>query len=155
MKKKKIIEKLIKKKLTISIAESCTGGLVASEIISVPNSSKIFNLGLVTYSNISKQKILGVKKKNLTKFGAVSPQVCKEMLENLYKISKSKICISTTGIAGPSGGTALKPVGLVYIGLKFKKKSKIFMFNFIKKLPRNKIQKKTVIEVLNLVNKLI
>ena len=155
MKKKTIIEKLIKKKLTISIAESCTGGLVASEIISVPNSSKIFNLGLVTYSNMSKQKILGVKKKNLVKFGAVSPQVCKEMLENLYKITKSKICISTTGIAGPSGGTALKPVGLIYIGLKFRKKSKMFMFNFIKKLPRNKIQKLTVIKVLNLVDKLI
>ncbi len=129
--------------------------MLASEIISVPNSSKIFNLGLVTYSNISKQKILKVKKKNLVKFGAVSSQVCGEMLENLYKISRSKVCISTTGIAGPGGGSALKPVGLVYIGFKFEKKSKIFMFNFSKKLPRNKIQKLTVTKILNLIDKLI
>ena len=122
--KKKIIKKLITKKITISVAESCTGGLIASEIISIPNSSKIFNLGLITYSNKSKEKILNIKKKNLIKFGAVSPQICKEMVENLYKITKSKICISTTGIAGPSGGSALKPVGLVYIGLNIKKNQK-------------------------------
>ena len=153
--KKKIIKKLITKKITISVAESCTGGLIASEIISIPNSSKIFNLGLITYSNKSKEKILNIKKKNLIKFGAVSPQICTEMVENLYKITKSKICISTTGIAGPSGGSALKPVGLVYIGLKYKKISKIFMFNFMKKLSRNKIQKLTVNKVLNLLDKLI
>ena len=153
--KKKIIKKLITKKITISVAESCTGGLIASEIISIPNSSKIFNLGLITYSNKSKEKILNIKKKNLIKFGAVSPQVCKEMVENLYKITKSKVCISTTGIAGPSGGSALKPVGLVYVGLKYRKLSKIFMFNFMKKLSRNKIQKLTVNKVLNLLDKLI
>ena len=153
--KKKIIKKLITKKITISVAESCTGGLIASEIISIPNSSKIFNLGLITYSNKSKEKILNIKKKNLIKFGAVSPQICKEMVENLYKMTKSKICISTTGIAGPSGGSALKPVGLIYVGLKYKKISKIFMFNFMKKLSRNKIQKLTVNKVLNLLDKLI
>ena len=153
--KKKIIKKLITKKITISVAESCTGGLIASEIISIPNSSKIFNLGLITYSNKSKEKILNIKKKNLIKFGAVSPQVCKEMVENLYKMTKSKVCISTTGIAGPSGGSALKPVGLIYVGLKYKKLSKIFMFNFMKKLSRNKIQKLTVNKVLNLLDKLI
>ena len=153
--KKKIVRKLIARKITISVAESCTGGLVASEIISIPNSSKIFNLGLITYSNKSKEKVLNIKKKNLIKFGAVSPQICTEMVENLYKITKSKICISTTGIAGPSGGSALKPVGLVYIGLKYKKKSKIFKFYFKKKLSRNKIQKLTVNKVLNLLDKLI
>ena len=153
--KKKIVKKLIAKKITISVAESCTGGLIASEIISIPNSSRIFNLGLITYSNKSKEKILNIKKKNLIKFGAVSPQVCKEMVENLYKITKSKVCVSTTGIAGPSGGSALKPVGLIYVGLKYKKVSKIFMYNFMKKLSRNKIQKLTVNKVLNLLDKLI
>ncbi len=153
--KKKVFEKLIKKKITVSVAESCTGGLIASEIISIPNSSKIFNLGLITYSNKSKEKILNVKKKNLIKYGAVSSQICKEMLDNLYKITKSNVCVSTTGIAGPGGGSALKPVGLVYIGLKYKKMSKIFMFNFSKKLPRNKIQKLAVSKVINLLDKLI
>ena len=153
--KKKIVKKLIEKKITISVAESCTGGLIASEIISIPNSSRIFNLGLITYSNKSKEKMLNIKKNNLIKFGAVSPQVCGEMVDNLYKITKSKICISTTGIAGPSGGSALKPVGLVYIGIKYGKISKIFMFNFMKNLSRNKIQKLTVNKVLNLLDKLI
>ncbi len=153
--KKKVFEKLIKKKITVSVAESCTGGLIASEIISIPNSSKIFNLGLITYSNKSKEKILNVKKKNLIKYGAVSSQICKEMLDNLYKITKSNVCVSTTGIAGPGGGSALKPVGLVYIGIKYKKMSKIFMFNFSKKLPRNKIQKLAVSKVINLLDKLI
>ena len=153
--KKKIIKKLISKKITISVAESCTGGLMASEIISVPNASKIFNLGLITYSNKSKEQILNIKKKNLNKFGAVSPQVCKEMVENLYKMTKSKVCISTTGIAGPGGGSVLKPVGLIYIGLKYRKISKIFMYNFMTKLSRNKIQKLTVNKVLNLLDKLI
>ena len=153
--KKNIIKKLITKKITISVAESCTGGLMASEIISVPNASKIFNLGLITYSNKSKEKVLNIKKKSLIKFGAVSPQVCKEMVENLYKMTKSKVCISTTGIAGPSGGSALKPVGLVYVGLKYRKISKIFMYNFMTTLPRNKIQKLTVNKVINLLDKLI
>ena len=153
--KKKIIKKLITKKITVSVAESCTGGLIASEIISIPNASKIFNLGLITYSNKSKEQILKIKKKNLIKFGAVSPQICKEMVENLYKMTKSKVCISTTGIAGPSGGSALKPVGLVYVGLKYRKISKIFMYNFMTKLSRNKIQKLTVDKVLNLLDKLI
>tara|TARA_B100000212_G_scaffold314482_1_gene268046 strand:+ start:263 stop:727 length:465 start_codon:yes stop_codon:yes gene_type:complete len=153
--KKKVFKKLIKKKITVSVVESCTGGLIASEIISIPNSSKIFNLGLITYSNKSKEKVLNIKKKSLIKYGAVSPQVCKEMLDNLYKITKSNVCVSTTGIAGPSGGSVLKPVGLVYIGLKYKKMSKIFMFNFSKKLPRNKIQKLAVNKVINLLDKFI
>tara|TARA_B100001287_G_scaffold257109_1_gene242480 strand:+ start:612 stop:1076 length:465 start_codon:yes stop_codon:yes gene_type:complete len=153
--KKKVFKKLIKKKITVSVVESCTGGLIASEIISIPNSSKIFNLGLITYSNESKEKVLNIKKKSLIKYGAVSPQVCKEMLDNLYKITKSNVCVSTTGIAGPSGGSVLKPVGLVYIGLKYKKMSKIFMFNFSKKLPRNKIQKLAVNKVINLLDKFI
>ena len=152
---KKIINKLIKNKITISVAESCTGGLIASEITSVPNSSNIFNLGLVTYSNQSKEKLLKIKKQNLKKYGAVSAQICKDMVENLFKISKTDLCISTTGIAGPSGGSKLKPVGLVYIGIKFKKISKIYMYNFNKKLERNKIQKKTVNTTFNLLNQMV
>jgi len=152
---KKIINKLIKNKITISVAESCTGGMIASEITSVPNSSNIFNLGLVTYSNQSKEKLLKIKKQNLKKYGAVSSQICKDMIENLFKISKTDICISTTGIAGPSGGSKLKPVGLVYIGIKFKKISKIYMYNFNKKLERNKIQKKTVNTAFNLLDQII
>jgi len=152
---KKIINKLIKNKITISVAESCTGGMIASEITSVPNSSNIFNLGLVAYSNQSKEKLLKIKKQNLKKYGAVSSQICKDMIENLFKISKTDICISTTGIAGPSGGSKLKPVGLVYIGIKFKKISKIYMYNFNKKLERNKIQKKTVNTAFNLLDQII
>ena len=152
---KKIINKLIKNKITISVAESCTGGLIASEITSVPNSSNIFNLGLITYSNQSKEKLLKIKKQNLKKYGAVSAQICRDMVENLFKISKTDLCISTTGIAGPSGGSKLKPVGLVYIGIKFKKISKIYMYNFNKKLERNKIQKKTVNTTFNLLNQMV
>ena len=152
---KKIINKLIKNKITISVAESCTGGMIASEITSVPNSSNIFNLGLVTYSNQSKEKLLKIKKQNLKKYGAVSSQICKDMIENLFKISKTDICISTTGIAGPSGGSKFKPVGLVYIGIKFKKISKIYMYNFDKNLERNKIQKKTVNTAFNLLDQII
>jgi len=152
---KKVIKKLIKNKITISVAESCTGGLIASEITSVPNSSNIFNLGLVTYSNQSKEKLLKIKKQNLKKYGAVSAQICKDMIENLFKISKTDLCISTTGIAGPGGGSKLKPVGLVYIGIKFKKISKIYMYNFNKKLKRNKIQKKTANIVFNLLDQMI
>lgn len=152
---KKIINKLIKNKITISVAESCTGGLITSEITSVPNSSNIFNLGLITYSNQSKEKLLKIKKQNLKKYGAVSAQICRDMVENLFKISKTDLCISTTGIAGPSGGSKLKPVGLVYIGIKFKKISKIYMYNFNKKLERNKIQKKTVNTTFNLLNQMV
>ena len=152
---KKVIKKLIRNKITISVAESCTGGLIASEITSVPNSSNIFNLGLVTYSNQSKEKLLKIKKQNLKKYGAVSAQICKDMIENLFKISKTDLCISTTGIAGPGGGSKLKPVGLVYIGIKFKKISKIYMYNFDKKLERNKIQKKTVNTIFNLLDQMI
>ena len=153
--KKNIILKLIKKKITISVAESCTGGLLACEIIAIPKTSKIFNLGLVTYSNKAKEMVLKVKKKKLIQFGAVSPQICKNMVENLYIITKSKLCIATTGIAGPGGGSKLKPVGLVYIGIKFKKKTKIYMYNFKKSLKRKQIQKLTVNKVFSLIKSII
>ena len=119
---KKIINLLKKNKLKISFAESCTGGLMSSIITSNSGSSKVFNLGLVTYSNKAKQKILKVPNKIIKRYGAVSVQCCLSMVNNLSKISKSKVCISITGIAGPKGGTKQKPVGLVYIGLKNGKK---------------------------------
>jgi len=152
MKIEKIVKKLIKKNITISTAESCTGGLIASEITKVPNSSKIFNLGLVTYSNSSKNKILKINKKIIKKYGAVSLEVCQRMIKNLHKISKTKICISVTGIAGPSGGSLYKPVGLVFIGFKFKNTNKVFMFNFNKKFNRKKIQKLTCKKVFEIIN---
>ena len=114
----KLIQLLIKKKLKISIAESCTGGMLSSAITSVSGSSKVFTMGLVTYSNQSKNRLLRVPKKIIKKYGAVSIQCCFSMVNNLSKITKSNIAISITGIAGPGGGSKQKPVGLVFIGLK-------------------------------------
>ena len=118
----KVIQKLIKKKLKISFAESCSGGLLSSSVTSVDGSSKVFTMGLVTYSNLAKITVLKVNKNIIKKYGAVSIQCCLAMVNNLSKISKSKVCISITGIAGPKGGTKQKPVGLVYIGIKVGKK---------------------------------
>ena len=115
---KKLIKKLIQKKIKISFVESCTGGMLASSITSISGASKVFNLGLITYSNQAKINILKVKKSIIQKYGAVSAECCEAMVKNLSKISKAQINISVTGIAGPNGGTKLKPVGLVYIGVK-------------------------------------
>ena len=145
-----IVKKLIKKKIKISIAESCTGGLLSSTITSVSGSSKVFTLGLIAYSNKSKTKVLKVSKKIIKKYGAVSKQVCLAMAKNVSKISKSNMSVSVTGIAGPSGGTSKKPVGLVYVCVK--KGNKI---NIKKYLHKNKgrfyIQKVTVNKCLELI----
>ncbi len=138
-----IVKLLKKKKLTVSFAESCTGGLLASTITAISGSSKVFNMGLITYSNNSKIKLLKVPKKVITKYGAVSYETCKLMVKNLGQISKSNISISITGVAGPSGGTKKKPVGLVYIGLKSGKKI-IIIKNLFKFKERVSIQKATV-----------
>ena len=148
---KSIIQKLIKKKIKISLAESCTGGLFASTITSIDGSSKIFSLGLVTYSNQSKIKILKVDKNIIKKFGAVSPECCKAMTEGLSKLSKAHINISITGIAGPKGGSKLKPVGLVYIGIKIGKKI-LIKKNLFKSKNRISIRKETVKKALNLIS---
>ena len=147
---KKIVNKLIKRKLTISIAESCTGGLLSSAITSVGGSSKVFNLGLVTYSNQSKIKVLKVLKNIIRKYGAVSEQVCLTMVINLNKISKTGISISITGIAGPSGGTKKKPVGLVYVGIKKRNKISVRKYLF-KNKGRTFIQKAAVNKSLRLI----
>jgi PncC family amidohydrolase len=151
---KKVVSLLKRRKLKISFAESCTGGLLASSITSINGSSKVFSLGLVTYSNQSKTKILKVPKQVIKKYGAVSVQCCAAMVNNLSKISKSKVVVSITGIAGPKGGSKLKPVGLVYIGIKVGKKVFIHKFNF-KNKGRTFIRKQTVNKSFNLLLKLI
>ena len=146
----KILKLLTKKKLTLSFAESCTGGLLASSITSISGSSKVFNMGLITYSNNAKVKLLKVPKKTITKYGAVSYETCLSMVKNLSKISRSNISISITGVAGPNGGTKEKPVGLVYIGLK--KGSKIIIKkNLFKSKKRVSIQKATVNQALKMI----
>ena len=147
---KSLVKKLIKKKLKISFAESCTGGLLASSITSISGSSKIFNLGLVTYSNQAKIKFLKVNKNIIKRYGAVSHECCLAMVNNLSKISKANINVSITGIAGPKGGTKLKPVGLVYIGIKKGNKIQIFK-HLLKNKKRSSIQKSTVRKALDLV----
>ena len=147
---KSLVKNLIKKKLKISFAESCTGGLLASSITSISGASKIFNLGLVTYSNQAKIKFLKVNKNIVKKYGAVSHECCLEMVNKLSKISKAHINVSITGIAGPKGGTNLKPIGLVYIGIKRGNKTQIIKC-FFKNKKRSSIQKATVKKALNLV----
>ena len=147
-------KKLIKKKLSISVAESCTGGLLAHNLTKLANSSKYFQMGLTTYSNQAKIKILKVNKNIIMKYGAVSHECCKIMVINLSKISKSKINISITGIAGPGGASKNKPVGLVYIGIK-KGKTLIVKENRFKSNNRNSIQKLTIRKVFKIVLNLI
>ena len=151
---KKIISLIKRKKMKLAIVESCTGGMLSSAITSVSGSSKIFTMGLVTYSNQAKTSILKVPQKIIKKYGAVSVQCCLAMVNNLSKISNSKVCISITGIAGPKGGSKQKPVGLVYIGIKIGKKVMINKCNF-KNKGRVYIQRQTVKKTLNLLMQLI
>ena len=150
----KIVLLLKRKKLKIAFAESCTGGMLSSAITSVSGSSKVFTMGLITYSNQAKTGLLKVPPKVIKKFGAVSIQCCLAMVNNLSKISKSKVCVSITGIAGPKGGSKQKPVGLVYIGISVGKKVVINKCNF-KNEGRAYIQKQTVKKSLNLLSKII
>ena len=147
---KKIISKLINKKLTISVAESCSGGMLSSTLTSVSGSSKVFKFGLVVYSNKSKIYILHISKNIIKKYGAVSEQVCYSMIKNLIKISKTNIAVSVTGIAGPGGSTKKKPVGLVYIGIKDRNKIYIKKYLF-KNKGRSYIQRATVNKSLELI----
>ena len=147
---KSLIKILAKKKLKISVVESCTGGLLASNITSTSGASKVFNLGFVTYSNKAKIEILKVNKNIIRKYGAVSHECCSAMVNNLSKISKANISVSITGIAGPKGGTKSKPVGLVYIGIKKSNKISVNKCLF-KSKKRSSIQKATVKKALNLI----
>jgi len=151
---KKIIKILIKKKLTISLAESCTGGLLSNTITTVSGSSKVFTLGLVVYSNKSKINVLKVPKNIIKKYGAVSEQVCLTMLKNINKIAKTNISLSVTGIAGPRGGTKKKPIGLVFVGIK--KGNNILVKKYLfKNKGRAYIQKITVDKSLGLISRMI
>ena len=146
----KLVKLLSKKKLKVSFAESCTGGLLSSTITSISGSSKVFTLGLVTYSNQSKINTLKIPKKIIMKHGAVSYETCLSMVKNLNKISKTNISVSITGVAGPKGGTKQKPVGLVYIGIKKGNKTLVKKHLF-KNKKRTSIQKSTVNKALNLI----
>jgi len=151
---KKIISLIKRKKMKLAVAESCTGGMLSSAITSVNGSSKVFTMGLVTYSNQAKINILKVPRKIIKKYGAVSVQCCLAMVNNLNKISKSKVCVSITGIAGPTGGSKKKPIGLVYIGIRVGKKVIVNKCNF-KNRGRAFIQKLTVKKSFNLLFKVI
>ena len=151
---KKLLKILTKKKLKIAFAESCTGGMLASEMTSISGASKVFGLGLVTYSNQAKVNILKVKKNIIKKYGAVSTECCEAMVKNLAKISKAQINVSITGIAGPNGGTKTKPVGLVYIGVK-KNNKLLITKNLFKYKNRKAIQKATIKRTLEIIESLI
>ena len=151
---KNLVKILTKKKLKIAFAESCTGGMLASEITSISGASKVFGIGLVTYSNQAKITVLKINKSIIQKYGAVSPQCCEAMVKNLSKISKAQINVSITGIAGPNGGTKKKPIGLVYIGVK--KNNKILITkNIFKEKSRKTIQKSTIKKTFKSIKSLI
>ena len=151
---KRVVKKLIEKKLTISICESCTGGLLSFLISQVPGASQIYSFGLTTYSNKSKNEFLKISQNLLNKYGAVSKPVCLLMAKKLNKIAKTSISVSITGIAGPTGGTNSKPIGLVYVGIKFRKKI-ICKKLLIRNKSRNYIQKESVKKTLRLISNLI
>ena len=149
----KLLKKLIKKNISVSTAESCTGGLLAYNFIKYKDSSKIFKGGYITYSNKMKINELKVRKISLEKNGAVSYQIAEEMINGLFQKNKTNICISTTGIAGPGGATKNKPVGLIYIGMRFNKKNIVIKKKF--KGTRIQIQKKCVNFIFKYLDKLI
>jgi nicotinamide-nucleotide amidase len=148
-----IVKLLLKKQLTLSIAESCTGGLICHKLTTVPGVSKSLKEGIICYSNTSKIKRLAIPKRTIEKYGAVSPQVCRLMAENVVKSEKSDLGLATTGIAGPSGGSPEKPIGLIYIGLYFKGKTQVNKYNF--RGTRTTIQQKATAESLRLLRKVI
>ena len=123
-------EALMQKQLTIATAESCTGGLIAAKLAEIPGISASLQMGLVTYSNEAKMQLLHVRRDTLMQFGAVSYQTCKEMCEHLSDLSNCDVAVSVTGIAGPGGGSAEKPVGLVYIGVCYQNHTHIYQCHF-------------------------
>lgn len=148
-----VVELLSKNGLSITAAESCTGGLVCGKIVNVAGASEVFRGGYITYSNKQKRNVIGVKKSTLEKYGAVSEQVAAEMAKGVLEVAKADVALSTTGIAGPGGGTPEKPVGLVYIGCAVKNKVYVEKFNFSGS--RNKVRESTVVAALSMVRKYV
>lgn len=148
-----VIELLKENKLTVATAESCTGGLLCGRLVNVPGASEVVKEGVVTYSNKSKRSLLNVKKTTLEKYGAVSEQTAKEMVKGVINLAKADVALSTTGIAGPDGGTAEKPVGLVYIGCSVCGRVKVKECHF--RGTREIIRNRTVTEALALLRKCI
>ena len=142
---------LVDRKLTISTAESCTGGMIASRLINYPGISEVFLEGAVTYSNEAKERTLNVKKKTLDTYGAVSEETAKEMAIGISKRTGSDISVVTTGIAGPGGGSEEKPVGLVYIGLYYK--GNVTAFKYIFNGNRHNVRTKATVTALDLVRR--
>ena len=149
----KVFKLCLKKRIKLAFAESCTGGMLSSLITSFPNSSKIFSCGYITYSDLSKQNMIGVKSKTLKKYGAVSYEVAKEMVNGVWKKDKLNVALSITGIAGPTGQKKKKRVGLFYIGLKSKKGIIINEFNF--KGDRQKIRYESIEKAIDLISSII
>ncbi|MCR4705468.1 MAG: CinA family protein [Lachnospiraceae bacterium] len=148
-----LVELLAKYKLKITTAESCTGGLVAATLINVPGVSAYLKAGYITYSDKAKHRILGVRKKTLKKFSAVSDKVAAEMAKGAAKLEKADVAIAVTGLAGPDGGTEKKPVGLVYIGIYVRGKVRVKECRFDG--DRESIRHSSVAEALRLTQKMI
>lgn len=142
-----VAKMLIKKNLTIATAESCTGGLLAGTLVNYPGVSEVFLEGAVTYSNEAKMRTLGVRKETIDNFGAVSEETAREMAEGIARVAGANIGLSTTGIAGPGGGTSDKPVGLVYVGLHINGETKVKKYNF--QGDRQKVRQRTLMNALD------
>lgn len=127
-----VVEKLKQKRITLAVAESCTGGMLSNRVTNVPGASEVFIGGVVVYSNELKKKLLGVPPEDIERYGAVSKEVARKMAEGICRLTGAVIGIGITGIAGPTGGTALKPVGLVYIGITdtITNRSEVYRNNF-------------------------
>ena len=151
----KTIQLLLDRQISVSTAESCTGGLLAAQFTSKSGISQIYQTGLITYSNEAKMKHLKVKASTLKSHGAVSRQVCSQMCFHLHKITKSQMTFATTGVAGPSGGTKTKPVGLVFIGIFYQKNIYVEQLNFSPRMSRLQIQKGTVKECFQMASDII
>lgn len=149
-----VANKLMEKGITISSAESCTGGLFAARMTDIPGISQVFDRGLVTYSNQAKMQELGVSRETLEKYGAVSEETAREMAEGLSRVSGSDMCISVTGIAGPGGETPGKPVGTVFVGARYQDKTHCIRLQ-IRNVNRQYIRNYTVLHMLDLINKLV
>lgn len=144
-----VVKKLIQKRQTLSLAESCTGGLIGKLITDIPGSSQVFMQGLIVYSNEAKQQLLQVNEATLKQYGAVSKETATEMVNGLHKSAGTDIALSITGIAGPGGGTETKPVGLVYVGIKTKQIVKTYQLNL--KGNRDKVRQQAAQHALNII----